>query len=157
MPLILRRSYRWALLLLLLGQGAGCAVLFQSPDIEFAGVRIIGIGLTSGVAEVELLVDNPNLFGIEVRDIRYRIEVADSPGRWTELAAGVSGAPVTLPRRSQERVRLEVPFQYRGIETALLAWLASGEVPYRIRGEVLARGSGRTALLPFQASGSVGR
>jgi LEA14-like dessication related protein len=133
----------------------GCAALFRSPTVEIVDVRLVGLGLSSGTAEVTLEVDNPNLFRLEVREFSYLLEIEGSNDRWTRLAEGSSLERVELPRRSTEEVRLRVPFEYGGLGTALQSWWNTGQVNYRIAGDIRARGPGGERDLPFRARGQM--
>ncbi len=145
-----------ALVALLVLTGA-CALFVRSPEVAIADVRVVGLGLSGGTAEVLLEVDNPNRFGVEVREFHYLLQVSDParPERWDTLAVGVSADTVHLPRRAMTVVPLRIPFRYSALGTALRAWLAGGEVPYRLEGSVRARGSGIQRDLPFRSEGTL--
>jgi len=151
---ILRTS---ALALLVLT--GGCMRLYQEPQVHLAGVRVVGLGFTSGTAEIHLEVENPNRYAVEVSELRYLLEVSEGAGtgRWTHLASGSTEEPIRLDRRSQRDIYLNVPFQYRGVESALRAFLAAGEVPYRVQGDLRARGPTGEVALPFRSQGRLGR
>ena len=147
---------RVPVLALLIAMG-GCARLYQEPHVHLAGVRVVGLGFTSGTAQIHLEVDNPNRFALEVWEFRYFLEVAEGGGRWTPLATGATEEPIRLERRSQRDVYLSVPFEYRGVGSALRAFLSAGEVPYRVQGDLRARGPTGEVALPFRSQGSLGR
>lgn len=154
-----RPSFLLALLVLVGATSSlgGCALFVRSPEVLIADVRVVGLGLTGGTAEVLLSVDNPNRFSLEVREFRYLLEVADParPERWDTLAAGVATDTVRLGGREATVVPLEIPFRYTALGTALRAWLQGGEIPYRIEGEVRARGVGLQRDLPFRSRGTL--
>ncbi len=152
-----RATLTLAALLVVALTAASCALFARSPEVRIADVRVIGLGLTGGTAEVLLEVDNPNRFDLEVREFRYLLEVSD-PGqaeRWDTLAVGVSADTVRLPRRDLTVVPLRIPFRYSALGTALRAWMQGGEVPYRLEGEVRARGAGVQRDLPFRSRGAL--
>jgi LEA14-like dessication related protein len=136
---------------------ASCALFVRSPEVVIADVRVVGLGLTGGTAEILLEVDNPNRFGLEVREFRYLLEVSDPavPDRWDTLAVGVSADTVRLESRASTLVPLRIPFRYSAVGTALRAWTNGGEVPYRLEGAVRARGAGIQRDLPFRSTGSL--
>jgi LEA14-like dessication related protein len=152
------RPRQWAQVFVLLVLGVvlgGCALFYRSPQVQIADVRVVQLGFTSGTAEVKLDVTNPNRFGLEVRELAYLLEVAEREDLWTELARGQSSERVRIGRRSTREVTLAVPFQYRGAGSALRAWWETGEIRYRVRGEIKARAPTRTIDLPFRAEGTV--
>lgn len=147
-----RRALGLFLLPLLLG---GCALFFRNPVVEIVEVRLVSLGFTSGTAEVVLELENPNFFSLEVREFDYLLEVENGDGGWARLARGDTREITKLPRRSTERVALEVPFDYEALSTALQSWWSTGEVSYRIEGAVTARGLGSQREFPFQARGQM--
>jgi LEA14-like dessication related protein len=135
----------------------GCALFFRSPEVRIVDVRLVGLGLTSGTAEVLLEVDNPNRFALEVRGLEYLLEIGAREGaeRWDTLAAGFHADTVHLRRRSGEEVAIRIPFRYQALGTAFQAWVSGGEIPYRIQGEVRAHGPGGVRDLPFRSRGTI--
>jgi len=101
-------------------------------------------------------VDNPNRFALEVRGLDYVLEVSDGrrEARWDTLAAGINADTVRIPRRSTEQVILRVPFRYQALGVAFRTMIEGGDIPYRVRGEVLASGPGGQRNLSFQSQGS---
>lgn len=136
---------------------SGCGLLIQNPVVGIVDVRVAGLGLSGGTAEIFLQVENPNRFDVEVREFQYVLLVAERPEsvRWDTLAIGVSADTLRLGRRSIEVVPLRIPFRYSGLGTALRGLLFGGSVPYRVEGTLRARGSGIQRQIPFSASGTL--
>lgn len=134
---------------------AGCGVFYQAPSVRIADVRVVGLGLSSGTAELDVEVDNPNRFGLEVRGLEYMLEVSDGTeaARWDTLATGISTDTVRIDGREMERVTLSIPFRYQALGTAFQSLLSGGSVPYRIEGVVRAGGFGGQRDLPFRSEG----
>nr|NIP58884.1 hypothetical protein [Gemmatimonadota bacterium]NIR79265.1 hypothetical protein [Gemmatimonadota bacterium]NIT86584.1 hypothetical protein [Gemmatimonadota bacterium]NIU30434.1 hypothetical protein [Gemmatimonadota bacterium]NIU36395.1 hypothetical protein [Gemmatimonadota bacterium] len=70
-----------------------CSLAFQPPDVRIAEVRLASLGLTQGTAELELEVVNRNRRTIDVRGVRYHLQVRDDleepeEGRWVTLGEG---------------------------------------------------------------------
>jgi LEA14-like dessication related protein len=133
----------------------GCTAFYQAPEVTITDVRIVGLGLSAGTAEIHLEVDNPNFYQLEVRRFQYLLEVEGRNSNWSPLAEGVTADTVRLPRRSREDVRLQVPFRYDAVGTAVRNWWETGAMNYRVQGEILARGPMGERELPFRASGSM--
>jgi LEA14-like dessication related protein len=132
----------------------GCSgILYRSPTVEISGVRLVGLGLTSGTAAVDLQVDNPNFFRLEVRELEYLLEVEDAGSRWSRLAEGRSEERIRLGRRSTETVTLEIPFSYGALGSALRSWWETGSVGYRLQGDLLGSGPTGELRVPFRSSG----
>lgn len=153
-----RHSRRWPRLLGGLALAllvTGCALFYRDPEIRIVDVRVVGLGLTSGTAEVTLEVDNPNRFALEVREFAYLLEVAEGEDRWTELTRGATMDTIRISRRSVQEVILPVPFQYQGAGSALRAWFETGRIEYRFQGELTARAPTRTLNFPVRSSGTI--
>jgi LEA14-like dessication related protein len=135
----------------------GCALFIKNPVVGIVDVRVAGLGLTGGTAELQLQVENPNRFDVTVREFTYVLTVADRPDavRWDTLAIGVSIDTLYLSKRSIEVIPLRIPFRYSGLGTALRGLLFSGEIPYRVEGTVRARGAGISRQLPYSATGTL--
>ncbi len=146
---------RWLVLPLVVILLGGCSLFYRSPSVVIADVRVVGLGFTSGTAEIILEVDNPNFFHLEVREFQYLLEVEGREDRWSRLAEGRTAESIRLPRRSVERVTLEVPFQYEAVGTALRSWWDTGAMNYRVQGDIVARGPAGRVDLPFRSTGSL--
>ncbi len=134
---------------------AGCSLFLRDPVVTITDVQIVGLGLLGGTAEVRLQVENPNPFGFEVREFRYRLDVEDREDRWARLAEGVSVDTVRLARRSTEEVSLRIPFSYCGVGTALRNLLSTGQIHYRLEGDLKGRGPAGSLDVPVRATGTI--
>jgi LEA14-like dessication related protein len=152
-----RRGGRAGALLLVLvaGQASACSLFFKAPRVEVVGVELVSLGLRSGTAEVELEVTNRSSRGMSVHGLQYRIEVKEpgAEGAWALLAEGFHADQVELPGRQVRRVKVPVPFQYEALGAALRSFLARGEIPYRVTGEVRVGGSGMRLQIPLRSTG----
>jgi len=152
-------GFRWGLraltLTLLVIAAPGCALFYQEPTVRIADVRLAGVGLSSGTAEIEFEVENPNIFALEVRRLSYLLEVEGRGDRWSPLSEGSSVESIRLPRRSTEEVRIQLPFRYEAIGVALRSWWETGDLTYRIQGEIETRGPLGSVELPFRAQGTM--
>jgi LEA14-like dessication related protein len=139
----------------LVGGLAGCALLYSAPGVEIVGVELSSLGLSSGVAEVILEVTNESSRVLDIRGFLYEMEVRDlgEDGSWHPLAEGFFDHDLSIPGREVREVRVPVPFEYAGLGAALRSFLADGEVPYRILGEVWIGGSGVGLQIPFRNQG----
>jgi LEA14-like dessication related protein len=137
----------------------GCSLLGSPPSVSIVGVNLVSVGLTSGTAEVILDVTNQRSGSLDVRGFLYELEVRDQGDvggqdlGWRRLAEGFHGERVVVEGNTTHRISLPVPFQYRALGAALRSFLADGEVPYRIRGEVSVRRWGSERTVPFRSQG----
>lgn len=149
------------LLLLLFLPGAGCARFAQEPTVRIEEVRVASLGVAGGTATVGLEIENPNRFAIDIRGLRYRLEVAapestpEDP-RWLPLAADDRVEPRVLPGRETSRIELPVDFGYAALGAALRSLALSGTVEYRVTGELRLGGPFGGRTLPFSSIGEFG-
>lgn len=141
---------------LLLG-AQGCALFFKPPAVEIVGVEVLSLGLSSGTAEVSLDVTNDQSRQMEIRGFLYEVDVRGpgEDGGWTALAEGFLDRRLSLPGRETVRVKVPVPFKYDALGEAVMSLLSSGEVPYRLRGEVWVGGSAAGLQIPFRHQGVI--
>ena len=147
-----RQALGWLCLSL---AASGCALNVVPPSAEVVGIGLTSLGLTSGVAAVELDVWNPNRGDLEVREISYLLEVRgeEDGGEWLKLGDGFHGRPVRLGSQDTTRVSLSVPFEYEGVGAAIRSLLRSGTVQYRVHGEVSLRRWFGDVRVPFAREG----
>jgi len=137
----------------------GCSLFFSPPSVTIVGVDLVSVGLTSGVAEVTLDVANQRSGKLDILGFLYALEVRDQEGEgvdagsWRKLAEGFHADRVVIEGKQTQRVTLPVPFEYRALGTALRTFLARGEVPYRMKGEVRVRSLGSELRIPFRSEG----
>lgn len=143
------------LLAFLLPVLTGCASFFTPPSVRIVGVDLVSVGLTSGTAEVTLEVTNQRSREMKIRGFLYRLEVRGSGGEegWAMLADGTHPQEIVLPGDQVQEIVIPVPFEYRALGAALRSFLANGEVPYRLSGEVQVGGSRMGFTVPFSSEG----
>jgi LEA14-like dessication related protein len=132
-----------------------CAAFLAPPRVEVVGVELVTLGLESGTAEVSLDVTNEGSKETTIRALLYTIEVRrpGDGGGWVTLADGSYTREVLLPGKRTERVKVPVPFEYDALGAAVMSFLAEGEIPYRVRGEVWLGRSGLRVTVPFRDRG----
>jgi LEA14-like dessication related protein len=123
--------------------------------VEIVGVELSSLGLSSGVAEVTLEVTNEGSRQMDIRGFLYELEIRDigDDGDWHQLAEGFFDHSLSIPGKEMREVRVPVPFEYSGLGAALRSFLAEGEVPYRLMGEVWIGGSSFGLQIPFRSRG----
>ncbi|MDH5589153.1 MAG: LEA type 2 family protein [Gemmatimonadota bacterium] len=131
---------RWAPASAVLLMAAGCAVAFQEPTVEVAGVRVASIGLRGGTLAVSVEVDNPNRYDLEVRYMSFAVDFVDgeaeSDAPLRPLVEGRLDDPPPIPAKGSGTVEVEVPLEYSSVGSAIRRILSTGELGYRFRGEL---------------------
>jgi LEA14-like dessication related protein len=136
---------------------AGCALFFESPDVDIADVRVVSLGLVGATAEVSLNVVNPNGFTLKAKEVRYRLSFADEDAEqgWRVLTQGQSEEEIQVAPRDTAGVRLSVPFRYSDVGRALGSLLDQGELTYRLDGDVKFDAPIKDVRVPFDRTGNL--
>lgn len=139
----------------------GCAAFFQAPEVRVVGLRVVSLGVTSGTAELALEIWNENRSSLEVRGVRYRLDVRgpddaeEGSSEWMRLGEGYHRSKTVVGAGDTTRVRIEVPFQYDAVGAAVRAFLRDGEVRYRLDGELRINGALGEYQVPLRTTGAV--
>jgi LEA14-like dessication related protein len=114
----------------------GCASLglggFKEPLVRFSDVKIRGVGLSGGSADVILNVYNPNGFDLNALRLTYTLMVGDN----TELGRGALQNAFRVNDHDSTFVTIPVNFTYAGLGEAGRQLLQSGSVNYRVLGDL---------------------
>ena len=114
---------------------AGCATaakaVFSQPDVTFRGVGVRGVGLDGAEFDVMLSIYNPNSYSLGASALRYHLLV-DS----VEIGAGQIDSAFTVGSGDTAVLHLPVRVGYRAVQAVGPRLLRSGEIPYRLRGDV---------------------
>jgi LEA14-like dessication related protein len=128
-----RRTAVVALAALALG---GCATLglggFKEPLVRFSDVKLRGLGLSGGSADVILNIYNPNGFDLNAARLTYTLFVGDN----MKLGDGAIQNAFRVKDRDSTFVTIPVNFTYAGLGAAGQQLLQSGSVNYRVQGDL---------------------
>ena len=133
-----------------LGGCSGLKDLFQEPTFRLERVALHDVGLQGGALDLIVGVNNPNQFDL----------------RGTALEAGFDIEQVHLGtvRLSQDfavtkagitRLTLPLTFQWVGVGSAVRSALASGEIPYTMKGQARLETPFGGYDVPFEGEGRV--
>ncbi len=140
---------------LFLFASSGCALFYSNPQVRVLEVGVGSLGLTSGTADLRVEVRNPNRFGVELRGLRYRLDLGSDAdeGVWVPLVTGTVSDTVRIRGRQVEVVSMSLPFQYSALGPVLGLALTGGAFRYRVVGDLTARGPLGQVELPFETRG----
>ena len=114
---------------------AGCATLgravFREPVVNFRDARITGLGLSGGAVDIVLSVYNPNSFRLEGSRITYNLVVDSVP-----FGSGAYDQRFTIQEGDSTVIRLPLSFTFAGIGAAGRQLIQTGQVNYRVRGDL---------------------
>jgi LEA14-like dessication related protein len=137
----------------------GCALFYEEPEVRIAEVTLTEVGLSGATVEVGLDVRNPNPGALTSSGLRYVLSFEapeDGGEEWRTVAEGESTDEVSVPGQETRRVQVAVPFRYDELGRAVAALLQSGELRYRLAGDVDFDAPLGDLRVPFQHTGNLG-
>jgi LEA14-like dessication related protein len=148
----MRRTIAMAALVLgaaLTGCATAAKAVFKQPDVTFRGVGVRGVGLDGAEFDVMLNIYNPNSYSLGASALRYHLLV-DS----VEIGAGQIDSAFTVGSSDSAVLHLPVRVGFRAVQAVGPRLLRSGEIPYRLRGDVTLKSFVGTFQRPFNEGGT---
>jgi LEA14-like dessication related protein len=136
---------------------AGCASLFEAPEIRLQSVRLVGLGLTGGSLEAGVLVSNPNRYPLRSAQLSYDLELAavgQTDEVWSPLATGQLEREVEIPATDSVVVGIPIEFTWSGVGGAIRSLLERGTFDYRVSGALQLRSPIRRSV-PYRRTGTL--
>jgi LEA14-like dessication related protein len=136
---------------------AGCASLFQAPEVRLQSVRVVGLGLTGGTLEAGVLVSNPNRYALRTAQLSYALDLADagtSGDAWNPLANGQLEREVEIPATDSIVVPIPIEFTWSGVGSAIRSLIERGTFDYRVSGALHLRSPIRREV-PYRRTGTL--
>ena len=121
-------------LILLLSALVGCATLQQqlkTPEVTVQRVDIGRVSLTDMDLDVKLGINNPNLFGISLAGLNYRLEVNQRA-----LLQGRSDQRVQVAAADSSQVSLPLSLNYADMADGIGALLSQDTIAYQLTGDL---------------------
>jgi LEA14-like dessication related protein len=113
---------------------AACSAIheiFREPDVRLERVVVRGVGISGGNLDLIVGVENPNGFALH----GTRLDVGfDVEGQHLGDIAYDDDFSVTENGRTT--LTLPLTFGWTGVGSAILAALGSGDLPYKMKGQV---------------------
>lgn len=133
-----------------LGGCSGLNDLFKEPAFRLERVVVRNIGLQGGALDLIVGVDNPNQFDLHGTGLEAGFDVGQShlgTVRLTDDFAVFKARVTTLT--------LPLTFQWAGVGNAVRSALASGEIPYTMKGQARLETPFGGYDVPFEGEGRV--
>jgi LEA14-like dessication related protein len=124
--------------------------IFREPDVRLERVVVRAIGMSGGSLDLIVGVDNPNGFALH----GTRLEVGfDVEGQHLGDIAYDDDFSVTENGRTT--LTLPLTFGWDGVGSAVVTALGSGDLPYKMKGQVELRTPLGSKDVPFTREGRV--
>ena len=112
---------------------SGCAAfaekVFEKPKVSLSSVDVTDVGATGATVLFNVLVKNPNDFGLKVDSIKYDVEIGGN-----KLGQGRMAEGAKVAARSESTIQVPVPVKYTEVFTSVMSFVSKGTSTYRIRG-----------------------
>ena len=106
--------------------------LLKEPSVALEGIKIRSVSQESLDLDVAIRVENPNLFGVTLREIPFLILIPDGE-HLKEIANGNSGT-VSIPAKETSLFTIPVTSRSSDLVMAIAAFVAKGGLDVTIRG-----------------------
>lgn len=145
---MLPRHARWIVSAVLLGGCAGLPAFFKDPDLKLQRVVVQGVGLTGGTMDLVVSVHNPNSFDLRGTRLQVGFDVEGSHVGDVEYTSSFQ-----VQKGDTTAVTLPVQFSWNGLAAAARSALGSGELPYKIAGQLTVETPFGDRRIPFTREG----
>jgi LEA14-like dessication related protein len=139
-------------MVLLTSVGACSAIteLFKEPDVQLERVVVRGIGLTGGILDLIVDVENPNGFTLHGTKLEVGFDVEGQ-----HLGDIAYDDDFSVDENGRTTLTLPLTFSWGGVGSAVRAALGSGDLPYKMKGQVELRTPWGRKEVPFTREGRV--
>lgn len=142
----------------MLALALGACVHVKEPVVRVDDVRLGGLGLTGGTIYVDVMLKNPNVFGLKAEGVHYDIDVhtAQAGGTmgWQNFAQGDYTQAVAVGGHDSTRVQIPIHFRYAAMGGAVQQMLSAGSLDYRLSGAVALKAP-ISRSIPYRQSGTL--
>jgi len=141
-----------ATIVLLTSVGA-CSVIgdiFKEPDVQLDRVVLRSIGVSGGNLDLIVNVQNPNSFGLHGTRLEVGFEVEGQ-----HLGDISYDDDFSVTENGTTTITLPLRFGWSGVGSAVRAALASGDLPYRLKGQIELQTPWGGKEVPFTREGRV--
>ena len=112
---------------------AGAARLTpRQPEVRFAGVSVGALSKEGAALDVDLAVTNPNGYRLGVRELTYRLSIAQ-----VSAGEGSIAETISIPAHATAKVKLPLAFSFEPLKASALEIALTGRIAYAIEGEVV--------------------
>jgi LEA14-like dessication related protein len=106
--------------------------ILQEPSITLEGAKVRSVSLSTLSLDVSIRVQNPNPFGLTVREIPFVVMSGDGKDR-QEIAKGNTGT-ISITAKGSTVVPVPIESHNKAVIKVLATLVTGGGVPLTIRG-----------------------
>jgi LEA14-like dessication related protein len=129
----MRLPVAWLLLALSIVLGACSAIheVFREPDVQLERVVVRGVGIRGGNLDLIVDVENPNGFALHGTKLEVGFEVEGE-----HLGDIAYDDDFSVTENGRTTLTLPLTFGWAGVGNAVVTALGSGDLPYKMKGQV---------------------
>jgi LEA14-like dessication related protein len=129
---------------------SGCSTvaerILEKPKVTLQQVKVREIGVSGATVVFNVMVDNPNPVGINLRQLTYDVEIG---GR--ALTSGVMEKGVRIEAMEKSLVEIPIPVRFSDVFASAVDVMKNGTRTYRVRGSA----SFGPFSIPFDETGEL--
>ena len=137
-------------LLAWLGACSAISEIFKEPDVQLERVVVRGVGMTGGKLDLIVNVENPNGFSLHGTKLEVGFDVEGQ-----HLGDIAYDDDFSVDENGRTTLTLPLRFGWAGVGSAVRAALGSGDLPYKMKGQVELRTPWGRKEVPFTREGRV--
>jgi LEA14-like dessication related protein len=111
---------------------ASACLTLRQPVIRFEGVSVGSLSRDGAALDVDLSVTNPNGYRLGVRQLTYRLSIADAPA-----GEGSIEETVSIPAHATASVKLPLSLTFAPLKSSILEMALTGGIAYAVEGDVV--------------------
>jgi LEA14-like dessication related protein len=141
------------LLLGLLTTIGACSVIgdiFKEPNVQLDRVVVRSVGVSGGNLDLIVKVDNPNSFTLHGTKLEVGFDVEGQ-----HLGSIAYDEDFSVTENGTTTVTLPLTFGWAGVGSAVRTVLGSGDLPYRMKGQLALKTPWGGKEVPFTREGRV--
>jgi LEA14-like dessication related protein len=137
-------------LLASIGACSAISEIFKEPDVQLERVVVRGVGMTGGKLDLIIDVENPNGFTLHGTKLEVGFDVEGQ-----HLGDIAYDDDFSVSENGRTTLTLPLTFGWAGVGSAVRAALGSGDLPYKMKGQVELRTPWGPKEVPFTREGRV--
>jgi LEA14-like dessication related protein len=150
---VIRNGYIQISAMVLLTSVGACSALteiFKEPDVRLERVVVRSVGMSGGNLDLIVDVENPNGFTLHGTKLEVGFDVEGQ-----HLGDIAYDDDFSVSENGRTTLTLPLTFGWAGVGSAVRAALGSGDLPYKMKGQVELRTPWGRKEVPFTREGRV--
>jgi len=118
------------------------------PKVSLAGVKVQSLSFSGVKLDLNIEVDNPNIFGFSLNNFNYNIALAGK-----NLVNGRNPEGTAVPEKGKSSIRFPINLDFSAVGSLLTSALRTGKIDYVLTGDAGLKTKFGDTKLPINRSG----